>query len=212
MRKNDENKLGHERRTRMWLGCRQQEATEADLILSRFRAPPLILHNFSKSHKKNILRYFYILFFSLFFSFVAILCGAGLYSSQEPGSRPIPTWTLRQMPSKYYWKKSLFSISFANFPNLLFSRLGLLPVLVLLLYNPDYHRFRGLCGSSTGAQLDKKSWLCCHQVCSWWGQRVQLILKININDNTLCWPFFRKLLLSAVGSLCCGLLCQSSCS
>ena len=36
----------------MWLGCRQQEATEADLILSRFKAPPLILHNFSKSHKK----------------------------------------------------------------------------------------------------------------------------------------------------------------
>ena len=115
-------------------------------------------------------------------------------------------------PQNTIVKKSLYSISFANFPNLLFSRLGLLPVLVLLLYNPDYHRFRGLCGSSTGAQLDKKSWLCCHQVCSWWGQRVQLILKININDNTLCWPFFRKLLLSAVGPLCCGLLCQSSCS
>ena len=85
----------------MWLGCRQQEATEADLILSRFKAPPLILHNFSKNHKK-ILRYFYILHFSLFFSFVAILCGAGLYSSQEPGSRLNPTWILRQMPSNYY--------------------------------------------------------------------------------------------------------------
>ena len=46
-------KLGHERRTRIWLGCRQQEATEADLILSRFKGPPLILHNFSKNHKKN---------------------------------------------------------------------------------------------------------------------------------------------------------------
>ena len=86
----------------MWLGCRQQEATEADLILSRFKAPPLILHNFSKSHKKKILRHFYILLSSLFFSFVAILCGAGLYSSQEPGSRLNPTWILRQMPSNYY--------------------------------------------------------------------------------------------------------------
>ena len=53
MRKHDENKLGHERRTRMWLGCRQQEATEADLILSRFKAPPLILYKFSKNHKKK---------------------------------------------------------------------------------------------------------------------------------------------------------------
>ena len=86
----------------------------------------------------------------------------------------------------------LFSIWFSNLPifsfsslqiqRYLFSRVGLLPVLVLLLYNPDYHRFRGLCGSSTGAQLDKKSWLCCHQVCSWWGQRVQLILEINISS------------------------------
>ena len=37
----------------MWLGCRQQEATEADLILSRFKGPPLILHKFSKNHKKK---------------------------------------------------------------------------------------------------------------------------------------------------------------
>ena len=81
-------------------------------------------------------------------------------------------------------KNHFFPILLANFSKLLFSRLGLLPVLVLLLYNPDYHRFRGLCGSSTGAQLDKKSWLCCHQVCSWLGQRVRLILEININGNT----------------------------
>jgi len=66
------------RRTRMWLGCRQQEATEADLILS-----------------------------SLFFSFVAILCGAGLYSSQEPG------WDYFQ--SLYYCFITLTTIGFGDF-------------------------------------------------------------------------------------------------
>lgn len=66
------------RKMRTWLGCRQQEATEADLILS-----------------------------SIFFSIVAILCGAVLYSSQEPG------WTYFQ--SLYYCFITLTTIGFGDF-------------------------------------------------------------------------------------------------
>ena len=151
----------------MWLGCRQQEATEADLILSRFKVPPLILYNFSKNHKNFLSQ----IFLHSPFQFVLQLRGNSVWR-----------WPLQQPRTRFkaksyvdfetdafkllLIKKSFFSsILFANFPKLLFSRLGLLPVLVLLLYNAHYHRLRGLCGTSAGAQLDQKSWLCCHQVC-----------------------------------------------
>ena len=98
--------------------------------------------------------------FSLFFSFVAILCGAGLYSSQEPGFPQI--WTklafcsdgILNQPAPV-WTKILFSI-----------RMGLLPVFVLLLHNPHHHRVWGLCCLAARAQLDSQSWLRCHQVCN----------------------------------------------
>ena len=150
----------------MWLGCRQQEATEADLILSRFKAPPLILHKFLENHKKK---------FSDISTFSFPVCSS---ASWQFCVALASTAAKNQVKAKSYLdfetdafkllliKNHFFPILLANFSKLLFSRLGLLPVLVLLLYNAHYHRFWGLCGSSTGAQLDKKSRLCCHQVCS----------------------------------------------
>ena len=69
----------------MWLGCRQQEATEADLILSRFKVPPLILHNFSKNHK-NVLPQ---IFLHTPFQFVLQLRGNPLWRwpLQQPRTR-----------------------------------------------------------------------------------------------------------------------------
>ena len=69
----------------MWLGCRQQEATEADLILSRFKAPLLILHNISKSHKNCLAQ----IFLNSPFQFVLQLRGNSVWRwpLQQPRTR-----------------------------------------------------------------------------------------------------------------------------